>query len=116
MTSQPRILLRQAKDFAANSSKASIFVEKYGLSDCIEEEDPNPENEGEGVCDSDESQKAMWVDDIHVLTADHRLRMDCGQCCRIRCRRRKWRVGLKLIGIVGMWLGSEFADFLQQIR
>jgi len=72
-------LLRQAKDFATDASKASIFVVSsyaiisdilddpaaYGLSDCIEEE------ESEEI-DEDDSEKAMWVDDIHLSTAGHR--------------------------------------------
>ena len=83
-------LLRQAKDFAANSSKASIFVvssyaiisdilddpDSYGLSDCIEDEDPNSENmDGDDESDDsdDDSQKAMWVDDIHLSTAGHQV-------------------------------------------
>lgn len=82
-------LLQQAKDFATDASKASIFVvssytiisdilddpETYGLSDCIEEEDSNSENEDgdEESDDSDDgSQKAMWVDDIHLSAAGHR--------------------------------------------
>ena len=82
-------LLRQAKEFATDASKASIFVvssyaiisdilddpEAYGLSDCIEEEDPNSENEdGDEESDDsdDDSQKAMWVDDIHLSIAGHR--------------------------------------------
>ena len=48
--------------------------EKYGLTDCIQEEDSNSDNEEEEVSDNsdDESQKAMWVDDIHLSTAGHR--------------------------------------------
>ena len=82
-------LLRQAKEFATDASKASIFVvssyaiisdilddpEAYGLSDCIEEEHPNSENEdGDEESDDsdDDSQKAMWVDDIHLSIAGHR--------------------------------------------
>jgi hypothetical protein len=86
-------LLRQAKYFAADASKASIFVvssytiiseilddlETYGLSDCIEEENSNSENEdGDEDGDEDEdnsdgdSPKAMWVDDIHLSIAGHR--------------------------------------------
>jgi len=81
-------LLRQAKDFATDASKASIFVvssyaiisdilddpETYGLSDCIEEEDSNFDNDdGDAESDDsdDDSQKAMWVDDIHLSTAGH---------------------------------------------
>jgi hypothetical protein len=81
-------LLRQAKEFATDASKASIFVvssyaiisdilddpETYKLSDCIEDEVSNPGNEDgdEESGDSDDSQKAMWVDDIHLSTAGHR--------------------------------------------
>lgn len=81
-------LLRQAKDFATDTSKASIFVVSsyaiisdilddpgiYGLSDCIGEEDSDSENEesDEESDDSDhDSQKAMWMDDIHLSTAGH---------------------------------------------
>ena len=83
-------LLRQAKDFATDASKASIFVvssyaiisdilddpEAYGLSDCIEAEDSNENGDEESGGDSnldddDDSQKAMWVDDIHLSTAGH---------------------------------------------
>jgi phospholipase/lecithinase/hemolysin len=81
-------LLRQAKDFAADSSTASIFVvssyaiisdiiddpESYGLLDCIEDEDSNSENEDgehESFDNDDDSQKAMWADDIHLSTAGH---------------------------------------------
>ena len=83
-------LLRQAKYFATAASKASIFVvssytiisdilddpETYGLSDCIEEENSNSENEdGDEDEDNidDDSPKAMWVDDIHLSTAGHRV-------------------------------------------
>jgi len=83
-------LLRQAKDFATDASKASIFVVSsyaivsdilddpatYGLSDCIEEEDSTSENDDEDEeseeIDEDDSEKAMWVDDIHLSTAGHR--------------------------------------------
>jgi phospholipase/lecithinase/hemolysin len=81
-------LLRQAKDFATDASKASIFVvssyaiisdmlddpETYGLSECIEEDGSNSEKEDEEESDDndDDGQKAMWVDDIHLSTAGHR--------------------------------------------
>ena len=82
-------LLQQAKDFAKDASKASIFVvssyaiisdilddpDSYGLSDCIEEGDSNFENDdGDEESDDsdDDSQKAMWADDIHLSTAGHR--------------------------------------------
>ena len=49
--------------------------ETYGLSDCIEEENADSEDE-DGDEESDDSgddgQKAMWVDDIHLSTAGHR--------------------------------------------
>jgi phospholipase/lecithinase/hemolysin len=83
-------LLRQAKYFAADSSKASIFVvssyaiisdilddpESYGLSDCIEDEDSSSEKEDgedESFENDDNSQNAMWVDDIHLSTAGHQV-------------------------------------------
>ena len=74
-------VFRQAKDFAADSYKASILFivssysinsdilddpERYGLPDFIEEEEGEPDNS------EDERQKAMWVDDIHLSTAGHR--------------------------------------------
>jgi hypothetical protein len=69
-------LFRQAKDFAADTIISDMLddPEKYGLSDCIEEEDLSSENEEEEVSDNsdDESQKAMWVDDIHLSTAGHK--------------------------------------------
>lgn len=69
-------LLRQAKRFSANSSKASIFVvssyaiildilddpESYGLFDCIEDDVSNSEKEdGDDESDDsdDDSRKAM---------------------------------------------------------
>ena len=83
-------LLRQAEDFAANSSKASILVvssyaiisdilddpESYRLSDCIEDEASNSENkDGDDESDDndDDYQKAMWADDIHLSTAGHQV-------------------------------------------
>ena len=85
-------LLRQAKDFAANSSKASIFIvssytiisdilddpESYGLSDCVEDEKSHSEiddgdNESDDSHDDRDSHKAMWVDDIHLSTAGHQV-------------------------------------------
>jgi len=50
------------------------MCETYLLSDCIEEENSNSENEeGDEESDNsdDDSPKAMWVDDIHLSTAGH---------------------------------------------
>ncbi|KIM41128.1 carbohydrate esterase family 16 protein [Hebeloma cylindrosporum] len=86
-------LLRQAKEFATDASKASVSVvssytiiadvlddpESYGLSDCIEEEDSDHEDEDEDeeLEDSDDdSEKPMWADNIHLSTAGHRVLAD----------------------------------------
>ncbi|KIM41106.1 carbohydrate esterase family 16 protein [Hebeloma cylindrosporum] len=80
-------LLRQAETFAADATKASVLVvssyaiisdflddpEAYGMSDCIDDEDSNPEDDNgeEEPDDSDDNgQKAMWADDIHRALAN----------------------------------------------
>ena len=78
-------LLRLAKYFATDASKASIFVvssyvinsgdpETYGLPMTIEEEDSNSKNDdrdAESHDDNDDGQMAMSVDYIHLSTAGH---------------------------------------------
>ena len=93
-------LLRQAKGFATDASQASIFIVSsyaiisdnlddpgtFGLSDCIEEENSNSENEvrDKESNNSDDSPKAMWVDDVHLSTSGHRVlaNRDYGQSSR----------------------------------
>ncbi|KAF8154985.1 SGNH hydrolase-type esterase domain-containing protein [Crassisporium funariophilum] len=80
-------LLQQAETFAKTASKASVFVVSsnsiiseildqpatYGLSDCIEQEDPD-----DAVSDDsdDAAEGAIWEDNIHLSEAAHQVFAD----------------------------------------
>ncbi|KAF8068641.1 SGNH hydrolase-type esterase domain-containing protein [Lyophyllum atratum] len=81
-------LLRQAEDFAKTASNASVFVvsshsiiseildhpARYGLLDCIDQE----EDADEAVSDDsdDAVEGAIWEDDIHLSEAAHQVFAD----------------------------------------